>query len=223
VGTAIETFGGLDILVNVAGIVRDKMIFNMAEDDWDAVVRVHIKGHFNTIKPAAAYWRSLADPAANHRIINFTSTSGLYGAVGQPNYAAEKMGIVGLTYSCANALARYGVTSNVIAPSAQTRMISGVPADRRRTPEGAEFAPENVAPVVTYLATPESRWCNGRVIGAPGYSVTLFSNPEPIRQVVTDGPWEIDRLGQLLETSFKPVVEASVNPHRPAPERGTGR
>ena len=115
---AIEEFGRLDVLVNVAGILRDRMVFSMTEQEWDDVIRVHLKGTFNTTKFAAAHWRSLRDEAARHRLINFTSVSGLHGAPGQPNYAAAKMGIVGFTYSCANALARYGVTANVVSPGA---------------------------------------------------------------------------------------------------------
>ncbi|HTU76073.1 MAG TPA: SDR family NAD(P)-dependent oxidoreductase, partial [Trebonia sp.] len=115
IGTAIEEFGRLDVLVNVAGILRDRMIFNMTEQEWDDVIRVHLKGTFNTTKFAAAHWRSLRDETAQNRIINFTSVSGLHGAPGQPNYAAAKMGIVGLTYSSANSLAKYGVTVNAIS------------------------------------------------------------------------------------------------------------
>src|ERR1700727_2935927 len=110
VASAIEQFGRLDVLVNVAGILRDRMVFNMTEQEWDDVIRVHLRGTFNTSKFAAAHWRSLRDESAQNRIINFTSVSGLHGAPGQPNYAAAKMGVVGLTYSSANSLRRYGVT-----------------------------------------------------------------------------------------------------------------
>src|SRR6266581_4249384 len=137
-GTAIEQFGRLDVLVNVAGILRDRMVFNMTEEEWDDVIRVHLRGTFNTTKFAAAYWRSLRDPAAQNRIINFTSVSGLHGAPGQPNYAAAKMGIVGLTYSCANALRAYGVTVNAISPGAATRMTESVPTERSRTRASAD-------------------------------------------------------------------------------------
>src|SRR6202521_2937600 len=109
VNQAIKEFGKLDILVNVAGILRDRMIFNMSEQEWDDVIRIHLKGTFNTTRFASAHWRSLREEAAQNRIINFTSVSGLHGAPGQPNYAAAKMGIVGLTWSCANSLAKYGV------------------------------------------------------------------------------------------------------------------
>src|SRR5215470_12584243 len=135
IGSAIEQFGRLDVLVNVAGILRDRMVFNMTEQEWDDVIRVHLKGTFNTTKFAAAHWRSLRDPSAQNRIINFTSVSGLHGSPGQPNYAAAKMGIVGLTWSCANALARYGVTANAVSPGAATRMTASIPDDRRRSPK----------------------------------------------------------------------------------------
>src|SRR5580698_9014905 len=160
VQTAISTYGRLDILVNVAGILRDRMIFNMTADEWDAVIRVHLRGTFNTSKFAAAHWRGIRDEAANNRIINFTSVSGLHGAPGQPNYAAAKMGIVGLTYSLANSLGRYGATANAISPGAATRMTDSVPDERRRMPTSNasdERSPDNVAPVVAYLASERSR------------------------------------------------------------------
>ena len=131
VGTAVEQFGKLDIVVNVAGILRDRMIFNLAEQDWDEVIRVHLKGHYSTVRPASAYWREQRNPQGHYRVINFTSVSGLDGSPGQPNYAAAKMGIVGLTYSLAQGLARYGVTANAIAPGAATRLTATVPADKR--------------------------------------------------------------------------------------------
>jgi NAD(P)-dependent dehydrogenase (short-subunit alcohol dehydrogenase family) len=205
---AIDEFGKLDVLVNVAGILRDRMVFNMSEEEWDAVVRVHMRGTFNTTKHAAAYWRELRDPEGHHRLINFTSVSGLHGAPGQPNYAAAKMGIVGLTYSCANALHRYGVTSNAISPAAATRMTASIPDDRRRAPRNdGERAPENVAPVVAYLASERSDWLNGQVIHAGGYQVSLYSKPQVIRQIVSDGPFELEHLADLVERNFRSAVE----------------
>jgi len=208
VRTAVDKFGALDVLVNAAGILRDRMIFNLAEKEWDDVIRVHLKGHFSTTKPASAYWREQRNAEGHYRLINFTSVSGLYGAPGQPNYAAAKMGIVGLTYSCANALAKYGVTANAISPGAATRMIASIPTERQRgtLPSDDERSPDNIAPIVAYLASTASDWLTGQVIGARGYEVHLMNKPEPIRHVVSNGPWEPDRLADLVERVFKPAV-----------------
>ncbi|OLT05056.1 short-chain dehydrogenase [Pseudonocardia sp. CNS-004] len=208
VRTAVEKFGALDVLVNVAGILRDRMIFNLAEQEWDDVIRVHLKGHFSTIKPAAGYWREQRNADGHYRLINFTSVSGLYGAPGQPNYAAAKMGIVGLTYSCANALGKYGVTANAISPGAATRMTASIPTERQRgtSAAGDERSPDNIAPIVAYLASTASDWLTGQVIGARGHEVHLMSKPEPVRHVVSDGPWQPERLADLVERVFKPAV-----------------
>jgi NAD(P)-dependent dehydrogenase (short-subunit alcohol dehydrogenase family) len=208
VNTAIEEFGRLDVLVNVAGILRDRMIFNMTEQEWDDVIRVHMKGTFNTSRFASAYWRSLRDENAQNRIINFTSVSGLHGAPGQPNYAAAKMGIVGLTWSCAHSLAKYGVTSNAISPGASTRMTDSVPTDRRRsrTASADERSPDNVAPIVAYLASERSGWINGRIIHSMGYEVSLYSNEDPISRIIGTGPWEADELADQVEKSFGPLL-----------------
>ena len=207
VQTAIEEFGRLDILVNVAGILRDRMVFNMTEQVWDDVIRVHLKGTFNTTRFASAHWRSLRDESAQNRIINFTSVSGLHGAPGQPNYAAAKMGIVGLTWSSARALGKYGVTVNAISPGAATRMTDSVPTDRRRTrPEVDEWSPDNVAPIVAYLASERSGWITGRIIHSSGYEVSLYSNPEPVVRIVGTGPWQPDALAEQVERSFGPLL-----------------
>jgi NAD(P)-dependent dehydrogenase (short-subunit alcohol dehydrogenase family) len=204
VGSAIEGFGRLDVLVNVAGILRDRMVFSMTEPEWDDVIRVHLKGTFNTTKFAAAHWRSLRDETAHHRLINFTSVSGLHGAPGQPNYAAAKMGIVGFTYSCANALTKYGVTANVVSPGAATRMTESVPQGRRRpvTASAAQRSPDNVAPVVAYLAGERSGWINGRIVHVSGYEVALYNNPEPVVRIVGTEPWDTDALAAQVERSF---------------------
>ncbi|MFY9928626.1 MAG: SDR family NAD(P)-dependent oxidoreductase [Streptosporangiaceae bacterium] len=206
IGAAIEQFGRLDVLVNVAGILRDRMVFNMTEQEWDDVIRVHLKGSFNTTKFASAHWRSLRDSSAQNRIINFTSVSGLHGAPGQPNYAAAKMGIVGLTYSSANSLAKYGVTVNAISPGAATRMTDSVPTGRRRARAASadERSPDNVAPVVAYLASERSGWITGRVIHSSGYEVSLYSNPEPVIRLIGTSPWDAETLGDQVERSFGP-------------------
>jgi len=206
---AIENFGRLDIVVNVAGILRDRMVFNMAEQEWDDVIRVHLKGTFNTTKFAAAHWRSLREENAQNRIINFTSVSGLHGAPGQPNYAAAKMGIAGLTWSSANALAKYGVTVNAISPGAATRMTASVPDERRRgglPAQSDERSPDNVAPIVAYLASEQSGWITGRIIHSSGYEVSLYNNPQPISRIIGTGPWDVDALAAQVERSFRPLL-----------------
>jgi NAD(P)-dependent dehydrogenase (short-subunit alcohol dehydrogenase family) len=208
IGTAIEEFGRLDVLVNAAGILRDRMVFTMTEQEWDDVIRVHLKGTFNTTRFASAHWRSLRDEAAQNRIINFTSVSGLHGAPGQPNYAAAKMGIVGLTYSAAHSLAKYGVTVNAISPGAATRMTDSVPTDRRRAgAAGAdERSPDNVAPIVAYLASERSGWINARIIHSAGYEVSLYNDPEPISRIIGVGPWDADALSDQVERAFGPIL-----------------
>lgn len=207
VRTALDKFGRLDVLVNVAGILRDRMVFNMPEDDWDAVINVHLKGTFNTSKFASIYWR--AQREGNYRLINFTSESGLYGAPGQPNYAAAKMGIVGFTYSCANALARYGVTANCISPRAATRMTGTIPSERGTSMrnENPETSPDNIAPPVVWLASTESDWFTGHVIGVHGYEIGLFSEPRVIARVVSEQPWQMDRAFDQMDRTFRNAIE----------------
>ena len=209
---AIDHYGRLDVLVNVAGILRDRMVFNMSADDWDAVIRVHLRGTFNTTRHASAYWRELRNPDGHFRIINFTSGSGLHGAPGQPNYAAAKMGIVGLTYSCANALQRYGVTSNAISPAASTRMTNTVPTDRKRLRTDEEMSPDNVATSVAYLASERSDWCNGQILLAVGYQIGLFNVPQVIREIVSPGPWDLKTAFHMIEAVFRPAAEVNAVP-----------
>jgi len=214
VRTAVEQYGRLDIVVNVAGILRDRMIFNLPEQDWDEVIRVHLKGHYSTVRPASAYWREQRNPQGHYRVINFTSVSGLDGSPGQPNYAAAKMGIVGLTYSLAQGLARYGVTANAIAPGAATRLTATVPADKRvmredrprPSDEDLERSPDNIAPVALYLASERSDWLTGRVISSAGFEVGLYENPQIIRQLSAPAPWDYARLAKAMEQSFRPAA-----------------
>lgn len=215
--STIDEFGQLDVLVNVAGILRDRMLFNMTEEEWDAVIRVHLKGTFNTTKHAAVYWRR--ERRGKYRIINFTSGSGLHGAPGQPNYAAAKLGIVGFTYSCANALGPYGVTANAIAPGAATRMTASIPNARERglgiDQDDPVRSPDNIAPPVVYLASEESDWLNGRVIGASGYRISLYNEPEVIREISSASPWGIDEAFKNIERAFRPAVEGRRRIGRP--------
>jgi NAD(P)-dependent dehydrogenase (short-subunit alcohol dehydrogenase family) len=211
VDLAVSTYGKLDVVVNVAGILRDKMIFNLDDEDWDAVIRVHLRGHFSTIKPAAAYWRQQRNPDGHFRIINFTSDSALQGSPGQPNYAAAKMGIIGLTASVANALGRYGVTANAIAPGAATRLTATIPQEKKlggdRPADDDSRSPDNIAPIVSYLASEASDWISGRTLGAAGYGVTLWNNPEVRARISSDGPWDPEDLAQQLEKEFRPLAE----------------
>jgi NAD(P)-dependent dehydrogenase (short-subunit alcohol dehydrogenase family) len=206
----VTRYGGLHIVANVAGILRDRMIFNMTEQEWDEVINVHLKGHFNLTRHAAHYWRTVNDPSGDFRLINFTSGSGLHGGPGQPNYAAAKMGIVGLTFNCANALAKYGVTANAIAPAALTRMTANTPSERRSAQweDDEQWLPENVVPIVGYLAGRQSGWCTGRVISTRGYQVALYSNPEVLCTLQAPaGGWDLDVLGKAVEREFKPCIE----------------
>ena len=153
IDTAVNSFGRLDVLVNNAGFLRDRMLANMSEEEWDAVIRVHLKGHFAPLRHAAAYWRDefKAGNAVDARIINTSSAAGLQGSVGQGNYAAAKAGITTLTLQAAAEMGRYGITVNAIAPAARTRMTEAVFAETMAKPEDGAFdamAPENVSPLV---------------------------------------------------------------------------
>ncbi|HXE70215.1 MAG TPA: SDR family NAD(P)-dependent oxidoreductase [Hyphomicrobiaceae bacterium] len=164
---AVDAFGRLDILVNNAGILRDRMLTNMAEDEWDAVIKVHLKGTFAPSRHASAYWREESKRGhgpVKARIINTTSTSGIYGNVGQTNYGAAKAGIAAFTIIAARELARYGVTANAISPSAQTRMTEGLRELSEK--ERAVRNPKWVSPAVVYLASEEAQDITGRVIQA---------------------------------------------------------
>lgn len=178
---AVTEFGRLDILVNNAGILRDRMVFSMAEDEWDSVIRVHLKGHFNTTRFAAAHWRARSKAAGGPvygRIVNTSSEAFLAGSAGQPNYAAAKGGIVGLTTSTALALAKYGVTANAICPRARTRMTEDVFAGFEQPDEGLDpLAPEHVAPLVGYLASPAASRVNGQLLVVHGGMVAVAERP----------------------------------------------
>ncbi len=213
VDQAIREFGKLDILVNVAGILRDRMIFNMTEEEWDEVIRVHLKGHYCTIRPASAHMRE----RKYGRIINFSSGAAL-GAPGQPNYAAAKAAILGLTYSSAVALAKYNITVNAIMPGASTRMTDSIPQGRMpgmtftssKDAQNTIMDPANVAPIVVFLATDEAQYVNGQCFGAMGYRVTRYSHIVPERVLISDVPWTPER----LRSSFKSALGSDLKPPR---------
>lgn len=177
---AIETFGGLDILVNNAGFVRDRMLVNTSEEEWDAVIRVHLKGHFAPMRHAGAYWRNEAKEGRTRaaRIINTSSGAGLQGSVGQATYSSAKAGIAGLTLVAAQELGRYGVTANAIAPVARTRMTEGAFPEMMATPDGEAAGfdamdPANNSPIVAWLASVDAGDVTGRVIEIEGGRITL--------------------------------------------------
>jgi NAD(P)-dependent dehydrogenase (short-subunit alcohol dehydrogenase family) len=183
VRTTLDTYGRLDTLVNNAGFLRDRMLVNLDEDDWDAVLRVHLKGHFLPLKHAAAHWRAEAKagrtPTA--RIVNTSSGAGLLGSLGQGNYSAAKAGIVGLTLVAAAELARYGVQVNAIAPAARTRMTETVFAGTMTRPDTGfdAMAPENVSPLVVWLGSAASDGVTGRVFETEGGRITVMEGWHP--------------------------------------------
>ncbi|SEG87349.1 NAD(P)-dependent dehydrogenase, short-chain alcohol dehydrogenase family [Thermomonospora echinospora] len=203
VATATETFGGLDVLVNNAGFLRDRMLVNLGEDEWDAVVRVHLKGHFLPLKHAGAYWRARAKAGepVDARIINTSSGAGLLGSVGQGNYSAAKAGIVGLTLVAAAELGRYGVSVNAIAPAARTRMTEEVFAETMAAPEPGAFdamAPENVSPLVVWLGSSQSRDVTGRVFEVEGGKVCVMEGFRHGPAVDKGARWEPAELGPVV-------------------------
>jgi NAD(P)-dependent dehydrogenase (short-subunit alcohol dehydrogenase family) len=201
VEAASERFGQLDIVVNNAGFLRDRMLFNMSEDDFDAVIRVHLKGHFCMSRHATAHWRErskAADEPVYGRIVNTTSEAGLFGSPGQPNYAAAKAGIIALTLATANSVARYGVTANAIAPRARTRMTETLPGFEEPDPDFDKFAPENVSPLVAYLASPAAANVSGQVFVVYGRMIDVVQGPGVDRHFEIDERWTPDRVDAAL-------------------------
>ncbi|MER6100935.1 SDR family oxidoreductase [Streptomyces sp. NPDC001832] len=215
VTAALETFGRLDTLVNNAGFLRDRMLVNLDEDDWDAVMRVHLKGHFLPLKHAAAHWRAEAKagrtPVA--RVVNTSSGAGLLGSVGQGNYSAAKAGIVGLTLVAAAEMGRYGVQVNAIAPAARTRMTEQTFAQTMAVPGEGEFdamAPQNVSPLVVWLGSAASDGVTGRVFEAEGGRITVMEGWRPGPTADRGARWAPAEAG---EAARKLLAEAE--PARP--------
>jgi len=221
IGLAIERFGDLHILLNNAGFCRDRMIFNMNEDEFDSVIRVHLKGHFCPMRFASEYWRTRVKETGKPvygRIINTSSEAFIFGSPGQPNYAAAKAGIVAMTMSTAQVLEKYGVTANAIMPRARTRMNdSGTLAEMFAKPaQGFDvYAPENVSPLVTFLASPAAERVSGYVLVVYGKQITLVSAPklEPVFE--TEVPWTYDGVVEKLGPWFdahSPVIDGFTVP-----------
>ncbi|TCP46814.1 NAD(P)-dependent dehydrogenase (short-subunit alcohol dehydrogenase family) [Tamaricihabitans halophyticus] len=216
VDTAVDEFGELHVLVNNAGILRDRMLVNMTEQEWDSVVRVHLRGTFAPLRHAAAYWRakSKAGKQVDARIINTTSSSGIYANPGQGNYGAAKAGIAGLTVIAARELGRYGTTCNAIAPGALTRMTEGLRPDRVK-PEAGEFdpaAPDNIAPLVVWLASAEAKEITGRVFNVRGGSISVAEGWRAGPGVDKEARWDPAELGAVIpDLVAKAVPNARTN------------
>ncbi|MGD9621866.1 MAG: 3-oxoacyl-ACP reductase [Mycolicibacterium sp.] len=203
-----DGLGGMSIVVNNAGITRDRILFNMTDEEWDAVIAVHLRGHFLLARNAAAYWRAKAkagDGTIYGRMINTSSEAGLSGPVGQPNYGAAKAGITALTLSAARALGRFGVRVNAIAPRARTAMTAGVFGDSPEMPEGAvdPLSPEHVVNLVRFLASPASDGVNGQLFIVYGPTVTLMAAPAAEARFSAAGDvWDPSDLADSLRDYF---------------------
>ena len=196
--TAIDSFGALDILVNNAGILRDKTLFKMEESDWDAVMAVHLKGHYCCTRPFAQYIRETGRFGC--RIINFSSVSGLFGNFGQANYGAAKSGIAGFSRVISKELAKYRCNVNTISPGAATRMTIPLSEARGQKVDPAEFkrGPKQIAPVVTWLASEDAKEVNAQIIHVSRGTVGIMQQPAVIRSFSADALWTLDQLGNLL-------------------------
>jgi NAD(P)-dependent dehydrogenase (short-subunit alcohol dehydrogenase family) len=204
VAQTVSTFGRLDIVVHAAGVLRDRMIFNMSEEEWDIVVAVHLKGMFNVLRPATALMRQ----QRSGRIIALASGSA-YGDPGQPNYSAAKAGIIGLSYSTANAMAKYGVTSNVVLPTGTTRMIDSKPESKAIFDEtgkwpselakGTPKDPDNVAALVSFLASDRAAAVNGQVFHSNGFGYTLIDQPRTLARLESMSAWTPEQLAGAFD------------------------
>ena len=202
--TAIDAFGGMDILINNAGILRDKTLFNMEENDWDQVIAVHLKGHFNCTKPFASYIRETN--RMDCRIINMSSVSGLYGNFGQTNYGAAKAGIAGFTRSLSYEMAKYKCTVNTISPGAATRMTIDLIKAAGRDVDVSDWkqGPQQLAPVITWLCCDEASDVTNQIIHVQNGTVGIMQQPAVIESFLSDEIWSLDQLdrviGNLVET-----------------------
>jgi len=223
VGTAVERFGRLDALVTCAGILRDRMVFNMSEAEWDPVIAVHLKGTFNCVRHACVHMRQ----QRYGRIVTFSSGAGLFGNPGQANYGAAKSAIGGLTKVAARDLGKYGITVNAICPVAGTRMTvneavrharevrkeRGIQREDRGVAQIEDLDPDDVAPMVVYLASEQAGHVNGQFLLCFGSQIALVSQPRPVHTLYKpDAPWTLDELEALVPDS---LAKGLVNPAPP--------
>jgi NAD(P)-dependent dehydrogenase (short-subunit alcohol dehydrogenase family) len=221
IGTAVEQFGAIDVLVNNAGILRDRMIFNMSEEEWDAVIAVHLKGTFNCTRHATRLMRE----RRSGRVISITSTSGVFGNSGQANYGAAKDGIAGFTRVAARDVGRYGITVNAVCPGAETRMTATVPdaAWSARAARGIRprafplrnMEPENVAPFVAWLATDAARDVNGQLFLVMGGLVALLGYPAPVRTIAKAGRWTPEEIATVFSRTLGMDLANPAPPQEP--------
>jgi NAD(P)-dependent dehydrogenase (short-subunit alcohol dehydrogenase family) len=211
---AIDAFGRLDVVVNNAGFLRDRMFISTSEEEWDAVIRVHLKGHFCVSRHAGAYWRdqSKAGAEVDARIINTSSGAGLQGSVAQATYSAAKAGIAALTLVQAAELGRYGITVNAIAPAARTRMTEKVFADMMKKPDAGfdAMAPENVSPLVVWLGSPESREVTGRVFEVSGGKISVADGWRTGPEIDKGSRWDPAEVGAAV----REVIARSTPPQK---------
>lgn len=209
---AVDTYGDLHVVVNNAGICRDRMFASLSEADWDAVIAVHLKGHFCISSHAVKYWReqSKGGKDVKARIINTSSGAGLHGSVGQSNYAAAKGGIASLTLNQAAELGRYGITANALAPAARTGMTEEVFADVMKKPEDGfdHFAPENVAPIVVWLGSEASQHVTGKLFEVEGGKLSIADGWRKGPEKDKGGRWEPAELGNVVDELISEAVPA---------------
>ena len=214
--TAIDAFGEMDFLVNNAGILRDRTLYNMEESDWDAIMEVHLKGHYNCTRPFVRYIRD--ENRLNCRILNMSSVSGLYGNFGQTNYGAAKAGIAGFSRSLALEVAKYKCTVNTISPGAATRLtIDLIEAAGREYDENDwTQGPEQIAPVVTWLCSEEAKDITSQIIHSQGGILGIMQQPAVIKSFTSDNLWTIDQLNQLMPE----LIEAKKHHDAEVEEKG---